>query len=345
MKRCTKDALIGFGVGFLKNKGVGDKNARTIAEIAVKTQAMGIHTHGMAIFPYFEQNIPDPINPAAEPEVVKQSGATALIDGNYGFAQTAMSLAKELAVEKASKQGVAVIVVRKCCWLGALGPYLHSLTQQGYLAQLWAQTTTCRDAAPYGGFDAKFSTNPIALAFPTRGDPVLSDFSTTTISMGKLKRMAQSGRQAPEPIFLDTEGNLSADPRVVAAGGSVLFIGGAHFGYKGYGLSLWSEAIAALAGGECNNPETKTSQSASLTVIDPRAFAGQEYFYGEIERFKAHMMASRVRPGFDRIRLPGQRVVGNLQESDRAGIPVEEGLLEALNDLARRNGISPISAR
>ncbi len=342
MKRCSKDALVEFGVQFLKTKGVAKKNARIIAEIAVKTQAMGIHTHGLAVFPYFNQNIPEPINPTAEPEVVKESGAAAIIDGNFGFAQLALTLAKELAVEKASKQGVAMVVVRKCCWLGALGPYLHSLAEQGYMAQLWAQTTTCRDAAPYGGIDAKFSTNPIALAFPTKGDPVLSDFSTTTISMGKIKRMAQNGRQAPEPIFLDSEGNLSNDPKTALDGGSVLFIGGAHFGYKGYGMSLWSEAIAALAGGECNNPETKTSQSASLTVVDPGEFAGHDYFYGEIERFKAHMLNNRVRPGFETIRLPGERVSNNLRESDHRGIPVEEGLLETLNVLAEQHGIPSI---
>jgi LDH2 family malate/lactate/ureidoglycolate dehydrogenase len=344
MKRCSKHTLVEFGVQLLKTKGVAEKNARIIAEIAVKTQAMGIHTHGLVIFPYFNQNIPELINPSAEPEVVKESGATAIIDGNFGFAQLALSLAKGIAVEKASKQGVAMVVVRKCCWLGALGPYLHSITEQGYMAQLWAQTTTCRDAAPYGGIDAKFSTNPIAMAFPTKGDPVLSDFSTTTISMGKTKRMAQSGQQAPEPIFLDSSGNLSTDPNVALDGGSVLFIGGANFGYKGYGMSLWSEAIAALAGGECNNPEAKTSQSASLTVIDPRAFAGHVYFYSEIERFKAHMLNNHVRSGFENIRLPGERVVNNLRESDDRGIPVEEGMLAILNTLAEQHGIPSIPA-
>ena len=164
-----------------------------------------------------------------------------------------------------------MVTVRKCCWFGALGPYLHTLTQQGYMAQLWAQTTTCRDAAPYGGIDAKFSTNPIAMAFPTKGDPVVSDFSTTTISMGKTKRMAQSGQRAPEPIFLDVKGNLSTNPKVALAGGSVLFIGGAHFGYKGYGLSLWAESIAALAGGSIADMQLmarrRTSQNSSCAPL------------------------------------------------------------------------------
>ena len=303
------------------------------------------HTHhGLVIFPYFEQNIPDPIDPSAEPEVVKESGAGAVIDGNFGFAQLALSLAKDLAVAKASKQGVALVTVRKRCWFGALGPYLYSIAEQGYMAQLWAQTTTCRDAAPYGGIDAKFSTNPIALAFPTASTPVVSDFSTTTISMGKTKRMAQSGQKAPEPIFLDSSGNLSSDADVALKGGSVLFIGGAHYGYKGYGLSLWSEGIAALAGGECNESrDTKTSQSASLTVIDPRAFAGHEYFYSEIERFKTHMLNSRPRPDRDD---PPARSEGCRQSAGirREGDPGTEGLLETLNALAEAQRIPVLSA-
>jgi LDH2 family malate/lactate/ureidoglycolate dehydrogenase len=344
MKRCSEEILVKFGIRFLEIKGVPKKNAEIIAGIAVKTQAMGIHTHGLAVFPYFEQNIPEPIDPVAEPRVIKESGATAIIDGNFGFAQLALKLAKELALEKASRQGVAMVTVRKCCWLGALGPYLYSLTRQGYMARLWAQTTTCRDAAPHGGIDAKLSTNPVAMAFPTKTDPVVADFSTTTISMGRIKGMADSGQQAPEPIFLDADGNPSTDPNVALSGGSALLIGGAHFGYKGYGMSLWSEAIAALAGGECNNPETKTSQSAALLVIDPDAFAGHEYFFDEIERFKAHMLDNRVRPGFKTIRLPGERASASLRQSTDNGIPVEEKLLGTLNGLAEQYGIPAIPA-
>jgi L-lactate dehydrogenase len=336
---------VAFGVRFLTSKGAEAGNARAVAEIVVQTQAMGIHTHGLALFPYFHQNIPDRVDPRAQPRLVRESGIGAVIEGNFGFAQLAMRLAKEVAAAKAAKQGAALVTVSRCGWLGALGPYLHSLTQQGYLAQLWAQTTNCRDAAPHGGIDATFSTNPMALAIPTRGDPILADFSTTTISMGKLKRMAQKGEQAPEPIFLDAQGSLSRDPRVALEGGSVLLVGGAHYGYKGYALSLWAEAIAALAGGECNNPDTRISQSVGLLLIDPRAFAGQDHFYGQIERLKQHVRSSRPRPGFEAIRLPGERLCGSLRESADNGIPVEETLLETLNALAAEHALPPIPAR
>lgn len=270
MKRCSPEDLIAFGVRFLTSKGADAGSARVVADTVVQTQAMGIHTHGLALFPYFQQNIPARVDPRAQPRLVRESGVGAVIEGDFGFAQ---------------------------------------------------------------------------LAIPTRGDPVLSDFSTTTISMGKLKRMAQKGEQAPEPIFLDTRGSLSRDPRVALEGGSVLLVGGPHYGYKGYALSLWAEAIAALAGGECNNPDTRISQSVGLLVIDPRAFGGQDHFYGQIERLKEHVRASRPRTGFAAVRLPGERLGRSLRESADGGIPVEEALLETLNALAAEHGLATIPAR
>jgi LDH2 family malate/lactate/ureidoglycolate dehydrogenase len=343
MHRCTKESLIEFGTRFLQAKGSPEANARVVAETAVQTQAMGIHTHGLAVFSYFDKAIPDLVDPGAEPELIKQTGATAVIDGHKGFAQLALKLAKDIALPKALEQGLALVTVRDVCWLGALGVYLVSLGERGLMAQLWAQTTTCKDAAPLGGVEAKFSTNPMALIFPTGGDPVLSDFSTTTISMGKTTKMVNSRVRAAEQIFMDSTGRLSNDPKVVKQGGSILFLGGAHYGHKGYGLSLWCEAVAALAGGACNNPEAKQSQSVGLIIIDPAAFAGREYQQSELERFKAHLVNNRLRPGFEEIRLPGQRVYQSLRDSEAQGIPVEEVMLDSLNTLAGENNIPAIT--
>jgi LDH2 family malate/lactate/ureidoglycolate dehydrogenase len=253
-----------------------------------------------------------------------------------------MSLAKRLAAEKASVQGVAMVGIRRVCWLGAMGPYVVSLVRKGFMAQLWSNTTTCKDCAPFGGVDAKFSTNPVALGFPTGGHPVISDFSTASTSMGKLKQMVKRGEKAPESIFLDREGNLSRDPQVVIDGGSIIFIGGANYGFRGFGMSLWCEATAALAGGECNNPDTKTTQSVNLTVIDPESFAGADYYTSEIERFKRHMLENRVRPGFDRIRLPGERLFESLERSETEGIEVDEAMVANLNRLAVKHNIDAL---
>ena len=342
MRIIPKKKLIDFGVNLLMHWSVPENNARYISQVAVETEAMGIHTHGLAVLPYYDNVIPHELNPQAEPILIKNYGASALIDGNDGFGEIAMKLAKELAEEKAKTHGVAMIAVRNIFWLGSIGVYLVSLVEKGFLAQLWAQTSTCRDCAPFGGMDPTFSTNPVAFAFPTGGDPMISDFSTTSMSMGKAKSMARSGARAEEALCLDKNGKLSDDPGVINDGGSLLFFGGAHYGYKGYGMSLWNEALTALAGGDCNNPEAKTRQSFNLTVANPELFAGSNYYFEEMKRFIPHIKQSRILPGFDRIRLPGERRFQSLRESETHGVKVEESLVDNLNRIAEKNKTSGI---
>ena len=335
----NKEKLIDFGIKFLTVRGVPENNARSVSEIVVETEAMGVHTHGLTLFSYFDMVIPEELNPKSKPLLVKEGGAAALIDGNSSFGQLAMKMAGEIAEKKAKAQGVAMVGISNCLWAGAIGIYLVSLAKKGFLAQLWTQTSTCKDCAPFGGVDAKFSTNPVALAFPTDNDPMISDFSTASMSLGKAKKMAKSGQRAPEPAFMDKDGNIGNDPTVIDDGGSLLFFGGQNYGYKGYALSLWCEALTALAGGDCNNPEAKTRQSMNLTVIDPDAFAGNDYYYTEMKRFIGHMKQSRVRQGFDEVRLPGERRFQSLDESKTKGVEVDESMIDTLNGLAEKYAI------
>jgi L-lactate dehydrogenase len=206
-----------------------------------------------------------------------------------------------------------------------------------------AQTSTCKDCAPFGGIDARFSTNPVALAMPTGDDPIIADFSTAMMSMGKVNTMIRRGEKAAEPSFMDKDGVLGTDPAVVTAGGSILFLGGARQGYHGYALSLWNEAMTALAGGDANNPEAKTRQCFTLTVVDPAAFAGTDAYLAEFRRFLAHLRSSRVHPAHDRVRVPGERGFRSLKESEIAGIALEPSMVDRLNAAADRNGIARLA--
>ena len=344
MRWVAKETLVDFGVQLLTGKGVPEENARFIADVVVDTEAFGVTTHGLVQFSYLARQLGKDMDPEAEPVVVSEKVACAVIDGNGACGQLAMRLAGELAVTKARECGVAMVGVRNSFWIGALGIYLIPLAQEGFFAQLWAQTSTCKDCAPVGGIDAKFSTNPVAVAFPAVGDPVVADFSTAAVSMGKVGRMVRLGKKAEEPIFMDARGNLTTDPGVVRDGGSILFVGQRLLGHKGYALSLWCEALTAMAGGNSNNPDAPTRQCFNLTVIDPEAFAGRDYYEAEMQRFVAHMKASRRLPGIEAIRLPGERGFGSLRQAEERGIPLEDGVLEGLNKLARESGIPQVAS-
>ena len=334
-----KNKLIGFCVNLLTKKGVPENNARYIAQMAVDTEASGISTHGLSVIVYLESMIPDEINPTTEPMIIKEKSSTVLIDACDGFSQLAMKLATEQGIAKARKNGIAMIAIRNSFWLGALGIYLLPIAKQGFFAQMWAQSSQCKDCAPFGGIDATFSTNPFAIAFPTHEEPVVADVSTATISMGKLNQLIKTGAKANDKIFMDTKGNFTDDPRAVKNGGSILFIGGANYGYKGYTLSLWCEALTAMAGGSCNNPDKPQRQTLNLTVIDPQAFEGMDYYTKEMKRFIARVKDSRPRPGYKAIRLPGEGSLGKRCESNQKGVSISNTMLENLNNIAGKIGI------
>jgi LDH2 family malate/lactate/ureidoglycolate dehydrogenase len=331
-------------------RGVPLRDAQYIADVAVTAEAMGVTTHGLVQLTALEGGIGKSLDPTQQPRVIKDKGASALIDGDGAIGQIAMRLATELAVPKAKEHGVAFIGVGNTSWIAALSVYLLPLARQGLLAQVWCQSSQCQDCAPIGGIDPRLSTNPIALAFPTGGDPVVADFSTAAISMGATSRLAKSGQKARHPIFMDDQGKITNDPAVMVdakgnrGGGSILFWGGESEGHKGYAMSLWCEAMTAIAGGRTNDPQSPSRQSFSLMVLDPEGFAGREYFEAQIQHLVSWLRSSRLRPGYDRIRLPGQRSQESLRQAEKQGVFVDEKVLAGLNAMAVKYGIPGVTA-
>ncbi len=342
--------LIDFGMRLLIRRGVPAGDAQYIAEVAVTAEAMGVTTHGLVQLTSLESQIGKGVDPTKQPRIVKDHGAVALIDGDGAIGQIAMRMAGQLGMKKAKQHGVAMIGVGSTSWIAALGVYLIPLAKEGFLAQVWCQSSQCQDCAPIGGIDPRLSTNPIALAFPTGGDPIVADFSTAAVSMGRTSRLAKAGQKAPYPIFMDDAGKITSDPTVMVdakgtrKGGSILFWGGESEGHKGYALSLWCEAMTAMAGGRTNDPDAPQRQSFSLLVIDSEAFAGREYFEGQIQHLIQWLRTSRNRPGHNKIRLPGERGLESLRQAEKHGVPVDEAVLARLNALAAKYEISGVTA-
>jgi L-lactate dehydrogenase len=160
--------------------------------------------------------------------------------------------------------------------------------------------------------------------------------------MGRTDALIRAGQRVPENLYMDKHGNPTDDPSVMKDGGTMLFTGGERYGYRGYALSLWTEAMAALAGGSTNNPELPYRQHFAFTVIDPTAFGGAEAYRREMARFLAHLRSSRLRPGFTAIRLPGERAQQAAQQAETEGVLVRDHTLDLLRRVASRHGIEPL---
>ncbi len=339
MPRIAWSTLVECGARILVAQGAPEDVAGRIAELAVETEAWGISTHGLRIFSYFESFIGREIDPKAQPRILKERAATALIDGNRAFGQLAMELARDVGIRKARQSGVAMVAVRDSFWLAGLAVHMIPLTEAGFLAQLWVQHSFGKDCAPFGGIEPRFSTNPVAFTFPTADGAMVADFSTAIVAMGKVGDWIRKGHRPDEKMFIDSKGDLTDDPLAMKQGGSMLFTGGDRHGYKGYAMSLYSEALTAVAGGRTNDPAAPSRQNWNLTVVDPEAFGGRDAYLAEMRGFLARLRTVRLRPGFTEIRLPGERGFKALAEARAQGVRVPDETVVRMNEIAAKHGV------
>ncbi len=315
--------------------------AEPMSRLAVTAAAMGNDTHGLRQLLYLQRHLGGKIDPVARPAILPELfPGVGRVDSRGGAGHLATRLAVDHALEMAEQRGAGLVGCGNAHWIGALGPYLLPVLERGWLGIMQAQFSGGRDAAPLGGIDPMFATDPIALCIPAArpGDRVLADFSLTTYSHGRVNQMQRDGQRAPQAVFLDAEGQPSDDPQAFEDGGSMQFMGGELNAHKGYALALWAEAMAAAFGGWPNDPDRPGLQSVVVQVIRPDA-GGADTFGTRWNGFLERVRGGRELPGGDGVRLPGERGLAALEASRRDGVTVDAAMLEQLNRAAEAAGV------
>jgi len=187
-------------------------------------------------------------------------------------------------------------------------------------------------------------TNPHSWAFPTQdaiGFPIVIDWATSTIAMGRVQVMKREGKQLPPGAAVDAEGNPTTDPNKAVA---LLPFGG----HKGYGLGLIDELYAGYIGGSL--PEIRgTSRGGEgekrgstfyFQVIHPDAMKGNDYVKGrsQVQNVKA-IIEDVLGHGNEKCLLPGQPEArwGGLSKQ-HGGLLFTKAEIEELNHLAHEVG-------
>jgi L-lactate dehydrogenase len=190
-----------------------------------------------------------------------------------------------------------------------------------------------------------YSPNPIAFGFPTPGDPVLMDFSTSAIAANAVQEYRARGEALPGPYLLDADGRPTDDPHALSGDrpGSILPLGGVDLGHKGFGLGLMVEALTAgLSGyGRSSAPPT-TNNAVFVMLLDPQAFAGRDALLGEAGGLVDACRAAAGSGGA--VRLPGERALAHRRRALRDGIEIAEPLRAELLRRASALGVSPPAA-
>lgn len=324
--------------------GLAEADAAVAAEAMVRTDERGQHTHGIW---YLHQYLPQirngVINPSARPRVVRETPATALLDGDAGLGAVVASAAAELAVRKARDVGFATVLVRNSNHFGAAGYFTLRIAEQG-LVGLMAAGAGSGVAAP-GSATGVIGTQPISYCVPDPDGqgPVMLDMALSTVAGTKVLQAVARGDSVPEGWIVDSEGRPTTDPARWRDGGALLPVGG----HKGYGLGILVEVMSAVLSGAGVTKQLTANYQAGrpldvghwVAAFDVEAFMARDEFARRLAALREEIHAAPTAPGVDSLMLPGEPEARHAAETAAGGLEVEGYIWQTLVDVADELGL------
>ena len=343
------DDLLRMARELLRKAGMASDIAEVVADVLLEGDLLGHTTHGLALLPAYLRELElGTMTARGIPEVIADRQSTLTVDGRYLPGPWVVCWAMDLAFERIRQHSVVTIVVRRSHHTAALAAFVKRVTDRGYVFLLACSDPSVRSVAPYGGLEPLYTPNPIAAGFPTEGDPVIIDISTSCTANGVVNRLYEERARLPDRWLMDVRGVASDDPAVLFADppGSILPLGGMDLGYKGFALGILVEALsAALSGSGRADGSKRWGASVFMQIIDPQAFAGTRAFTRETEWLARACRANRVRPGEPPVRLPGERALKLRGEQLAQGVRLHPSIMPAIAPWAQKLDVSLPTAK
>lgn len=326
----------------LRRAGANGPMAEATAHALVLAESQGLASHGLSRVAQYAAHLRNArVNGDAVPTVVKEKGATAVVDAQEGLAFAACERAVAEAIERAREFGISFVGVTNSHHCGVVVDHLRAVGAAGMVGLGFANSPSAMPAA--GGRHPIFGTNPVAAIFPRRAElPLMIDLSLSEVARGKLMVAAKEGKQIPLGWALDANGEPTTDPRAGMEGSMLPFGTGAPAGQgavsspKGAMLALVVELlVTALIGANFGFEASSFFVDAgnrprigqSFIVIDPGALAGREQFLDRLEVLVREMLVD------DGVRLPGARREALRLAAQAKGLQVADSMLESLRTL------------
>lgn len=236
----------------LKANGAGDFQAIEVARAVARAEATGNIICGLYYLEsYCTQLASRRVNGTVDPLVHKPRPGVVQVDAGLGFAQPAFARGLPDAVAAARENGTASLAICHAHTCTSLGYFTEQIAAQGLIAIGFTNASAI--VVPPGGTQPTIGTNPIACTVPGDPDPVMHfDFSTSAVALGKITMANAAGESIPLGWAVDADGQPTTDPAEALKGGLV-----SAGGYKGWGLGLLVEVLAAGMTGGVNSLDVK----------------------------------------------------------------------------------------
>lgn len=320
--------------------GFKEEYANEVADNLVSAEGRGVYSHGLVqVAPYVSLFQNGKIKNTT-PEIVKDFGAVANIDGKFAPGAVAGNIGMDLAIEKAKKYGVGIVTVHNGAHFGMAYHYAKRAVENNMIG--FAYTSAGFLVAPYGGRTRQVGTNPICIASPAKNRmPIVFDAATSVQAFNKIYFASVENREIPIGWAIDKNGNDTTDPNE-AMEGCLLPFGG----YKGYGLGFMIQIITAILSGTRMRPDQERQMSDPhssgyhFMAIDIARFVDFDQFTDEVSYYADNVVHSERRPGVDRIYLPGEIEFEKEAKAKAEGIDLPDGVWGKLIELCNKYQIN-----
>lgn len=307
--------------------GLPAQGARRSAQLIAETDRDGVVTHGIARLPRFAQMIgAGTVTPDALPGCTLQAGALERWSGHGGPGNLNAYAMTGRALELAREHGIGAVALGDTNHWQRGGTYGWQAADAGFALIAW--TNTLPNLPPWGATSPALGNNPLVIAIPRPGGPVVLDIAMSQFSYGALAGYRERGIPLPVPGGFDTNGRLTQDAAAIEETQRALPVGF----WKGSGLAFVLDLLAAmLAGGRATHqiaadPLLETGLSQIFLAVNPLALST----LAELETLADGCVASLhdaipVEPG-KVPRYPGEGTLRLRERSLREGVHLPEAV-------------------
>lgn len=326
----------------LMSRGVPERDARIVAESLVEAELCGVASHGVSRMSIYLKRLEEGVvNPAAKITVLQESASSLALDADNGMGMVAGVYAMRRCIEKAKESGCCFASVRHSNHYGMASTYARMAAEEGMIG--FTSTNAPPNIAPWGSCQPYNGTNPIAIASPTPGQPVVLDMAPSVVAMGKIIFAAKMGKSIPEGWGLTKEGKPTTDAKL-ASEGSVLPIGGP----KGSGLAIFVDILCGILAGAQFGPhinnmwnDFKNPQDVGhvFFALDISKFEDPDVFRKRIGQMIQEIKSLPKNPGVQEIFLPGELEQTRADRARAQGIELSDIVYEELRALGEKKNI------
>jgi LDH2 family malate/lactate/ureidoglycolate dehydrogenase len=341
-------------VDVFKGIGVPETEARICADVLITADKRGIDSHGVGRLKpiYYDRIVRDKIqSPVTRLEIVRDTMATAVVDGHHGMGMVIGHRCMRMAIEKARKYGLGMVAARNSTHYGIAGYYVLMACNAGMIGI--TGTNARPSIAPTFGVENMLGTNPLVFGMPTDEDFIFTnDYATSISQRGKIELYAREKKTMPPGWVIDQWGKTQTDPTkalqdLVAETAALVPLGGIGEetgGYKGYGYATVVEILSAalqqgafmkqLMGIE-DGKKAPYKLGHFFIAIQVEAFCDLAAFKKTTGDILRQLRASKRAPGCKRIYTCGEKEHLAWLERQKTGIPLDQEVQKQI--IAMRN--------